>query len=212
MAAAALLPVAWHFSLITMAAAQLSPPQPPDDQYDDPPMPGLPVSPPSPGYSDSPEPPLPDSPPSQEPDTPEPAPPTPPQQQQQPWQSPLPPRREPAPPRTVVPPQEPGWSSVPPPPARVINYTTTGCTTMLVFGDSTVDPGNNNRLQTAMKANFLPYGADFLGGRPTGRFSNGRLITDILGTDTNTPIALHLHLHKYFRVEQMCFDLEGDLS
>lgn len=83
---------------------------------------------------------------------------------------------------------------------------------MLVFGDSTVDPGNNNRLQTAMKANFLPYGADFLGGRPTGRFSNGRLITDILGTDTNTPIALHLHLHKYFRVEQMCFDLEGDLS
>ncbi|EEC72332.1 hypothetical protein OsI_05536 [Oryza sativa Indica Group] len=180
-AAAALLLVAWHFSLITMAAAQLSPPQPPDDQYDDPPMPGLPVSPPSPGYSDSPEPPLPDSPPSQEPDTPEPAPPTPPQQQQQPWQSPLPPRREPAPPRTVVPPQEPGWSSVPPPPARVINYTTTGCTTMLVFGDSTVDPGNNNRLQTAMKANFLPYGADFLGGRPTGRFSNGRLITDILG-------------------------------
>ncbi|XP_052141663.1 GDSL esterase/lipase At5g45950-like [Oryza glaberrima] len=178
--AAALLLVAWHFSLITMAAAQLSPPQPPDDQYDDPPVPGLPVSPPSPGDPDSPEPPLPDSPPSQEPDTPEPAPPTPPQQQQQPWQSPLPPRREPAPPRTVVPPQEPGWSSVPPPPARVINYTTTGCTTMLVFGDSTVDPGNNNRLQTAMKANFLPYGADFLGGRPTGRFSNGRLITDIL--------------------------------
>uniref|UniRef100_A0A0D9YL73 GDSL esterase/lipase n=1 Tax=Oryza glumipatula TaxID=40148 RepID=A0A0D9YL73_9ORYZ len=179
-AAAALLLVAWHFSLITMAAAQLSPPQPPDDQYDDPPVPGLPVSPPSPGDPDSPEPPLPDSPPSQEPDTPEPAPPTPPQQQQQPWQSPLPPRREPAPPRTVVPPQEPGWSSVPPQPARVINYTTTGCTTMLVFGDSTVDPGNNNRLQTAMKANFLPYGADFLGGRPTGRFSNGRLITDIL--------------------------------
>uniref|UniRef100_A0A0E0JUI8 GDSL esterase/lipase n=1 Tax=Oryza punctata TaxID=4537 RepID=A0A0E0JUI8_ORYPU len=188
-AAAALLVVAWHFSLITMAAAQLSPPQPPDDQYDDPPMTGLPVSPPSPGDFDSPEPPLPDSPPSQEPDTPEPAPPTPPQQQQQPRQSPLPPRREPAPPRTVVPPQEPGWSSVPqepgwssvpPPPASVINYTTTGCTTMLVFGDSTVDPGNNNRLQTAMKANFLPYGTDFLGGRPTGRFSNGRLITDIL--------------------------------
>ncbi|KAG2655395.1 hypothetical protein PVAP13_1KG008400 [Panicum virgatum] len=51
---------------------------------------------------------------------------------------------------------------------------------MLVFGDSTVDPGNNNRLQTAAKANFLPYGVSFYGGMPTGRFSNGRLVTDIL--------------------------------
>ncbi|KAF0934416.1 hypothetical protein E2562_025025, partial [Oryza meyeriana var. granulata] len=180
-ATAALLVVAWHFSLITMAAAQLSPPPPlpPDDQYDDPPMTGLPVSPPSPGEFDSPESPLPDSPPSPEPETPETAPPTPPQQQQ-PWQAQLPPRREPVPPRTVVPPQVPAWSSAPPPPTRVINYTTTGCPTMLVFGDSTVDPGNNNRLQTAMKANFLPYGVNFVGGRPTGRFSNGRLITDIL--------------------------------
>uniref|UniRef100_A0A0D9VB74 GDSL esterase/lipase n=1 Tax=Leersia perrieri TaxID=77586 RepID=A0A0D9VB74_9ORYZ len=173
-AAAALLVVAWQLSPATMAAAQFSPPAPPDDQYDDPPMTGLPVSPPSPGEFDSPVSPMPDSPP--EPETPEPAMPAPPRQ---PWQqAPLPPKREPAPPRTVVPPQEPNWSSTPPPPA--INYTTTGYTTMLVFGDSTVDPGNNNRLQTTMKANFLPYGADFIGGRPTGRFSNGRLITDIL--------------------------------
>ncbi|XP_006646771.3 GDSL esterase/lipase At5g45950-like [Oryza brachyantha] len=181
-ALAALLVVACQLSLVTMAAAQLSPPPPPDEQYEDPPMVGLPVTSPPPGEYDSPESPLPDSPPSPEPETPELAPPTPSQQQQQqPWQAPLPPRREPAPPRTVVPPQEPAWSSTPPPPAtRVINYTATGCTTMLVFGDSTVDPGNNNRLQTAVKANFLPYGVNFLGGRPTGRFSNGRLITDIL--------------------------------
>ncbi|KAL5200066.1 hypothetical protein ABZP36_021269 [Zizania latifolia] len=177
--AAALLVVAWQFSPRTMVGAQLSAPPPPDEQYDDPPMDGLPLSPPPPGEIDSPASPLPDSPPPPEPETREPTPPAP-TQPQQPWQAPLPPKREPAPPRTVVPPQEPVWSSAPPPPARVVNYTATGCTTMLVFGDSTVDPGNNNRLQTAAKANFLPYGMNFLGGRPTGRFSDGRLITDIL--------------------------------
>ncbi|XP_020269543.1 GDSL esterase/lipase At5g45950-like isoform X2 [Asparagus officinalis] len=51
---------------------------------------------------------------------------------------------------------------------------------MLVFGDSTVDPGNNNRLLTDFKANFLPYGKDFLDGRPTGRFCDGRLATDFI--------------------------------
>lgn len=54
-------------------------------------------------------------------------------------------------------------------------------TCILVFGDSSVDPGNNNVLHTTMKANFLPYGKDFFNGRPTGRFSNGRLTTDFIG-------------------------------
>lgn len=49
------------------------------------------------------------------------------------------------------------------------------------MGDSTVDPGNNNRLRTTAKANFPPYGVNFYGRRPTGRFSNGRLATDMLG-------------------------------
>lgn len=55
-------------------------------------------------------------------------------------------------------------------------------TCVLVFGDSSVDPGNNNVLPTFLKSNFLPYGKDFLNGRPTGRFSNGRLATDFIGT------------------------------
>lgn len=55
-------------------------------------------------------------------------------------------------------------------------------TCILVFGDSSVDPGNNNVLRTAMKGNFLPYGKDFFGGHPTGRFSDGRLATDFIGT------------------------------
>lgn len=54
-------------------------------------------------------------------------------------------------------------------------------TCMLVFGDSSVDPGNNNWLLTPMKGDFLPYGKDFFEGKPTGRFSNGRLPTDFIG-------------------------------
>lgn len=54
-------------------------------------------------------------------------------------------------------------------------------TCTLVFGDSSVDPGNNNVLVTPIKSNFLPYGKDFFNGRPTGRFSNGRLATDFIG-------------------------------
>lgn len=43
-----------------------------------------------------------------------------------------------------------------------------------------MDPGNNNRLRTTAKADFLPYGINFYGRRPTGRFCNGRLATDML--------------------------------
>ncbi|XP_057949094.1 GDSL esterase/lipase At5g45950 [Malania oleifera] len=53
-------------------------------------------------------------------------------------------------------------------------------TSILVFGDSSVDPGNNNNLATTFKANFPPYGVDFFSGRPTGRFTNGRLVTDFV--------------------------------
>ncbi|XP_030471645.1 GDSL esterase/lipase At5g08460 [Syzygium oleosum] len=49
-----------------------------------------------------------------------------------------------------------------------------------VFGDSLVDDGNNNFLNSFAKANYLPYGVDFDGG-PSGRFCNGRTIIDFLG-------------------------------
>jgi len=49
-----------------------------------------------------------------------------------------------------------------------------------IFGDSTADPGNNNGLATIFKANFPPYGRDFEDHKPTGRFTNGKLVTDIL--------------------------------
>jgi len=62
---------------------------------------------------------------------------------------------------------------------------------MFVFGDSLVDNGNNNRLYSFAKANYMPYGIDFPGDHPTptGRFSNGKTIIDFLGN-------LILRLHK----------------
>ncbi|XP_050219796.1 GDSL esterase/lipase At4g26790 [Mercurialis annua] len=51
---------------------------------------------------------------------------------------------------------------------------------IIVFGDSSVDSGNNDYISTVLKSNFAPYGRDFNGGKPTGRFSNGRLPTDFI--------------------------------
>jgi len=56
---------------------------------------------------------------------------------------------------------------------------------LLVFGDSTVDPGNNNYLHTISKANYFPYGIDFPGHIATGRFSNGKLVSDFLVSALN---------------------------
>lgn len=54
---------------------------------------------------------------------------------------------------------------------------------IIVFGDSIVDPGNNNNLETLIKCNFPPYGRDFMGGKPTGRFSNGKVPTDLIAEE-----------------------------
>ncbi|CAI9752820.1 unnamed protein product [Fraxinus pennsylvanica] len=58
-----------------------------------------------------------------------------------------------------------------------------------IFGDSLVDAGNNNYLQTLSKANIPPNGIDFKasGGNPTGRFTNGRTIGDIVGEGLGQP-------------------------
>ncbi|CAI9107091.1 OLC1v1006373C1 [Oldenlandia corymbosa var. corymbosa] len=53
---------------------------------------------------------------------------------------------------------------------------------ILIFGDSTVDTGNNNYIPTVFKGNHPPYGDDFPGQVPTGRFSNGKLVPDFLAS------------------------------
>lgn len=52
---------------------------------------------------------------------------------------------------------------------------------IITFGDSAVDVGNNNYLPTLFKANYPPYGRDFINHQPTGRFCNGKLATDFTG-------------------------------
>ncbi|KAF5180240.1 GDSL esterase/lipase [Thalictrum thalictroides] len=51
---------------------------------------------------------------------------------------------------------------------------------MFVFGDSLIDPGNNNNYKTIAKANNFPNGIDFPYGI-TGRFCNGATVADHLG-------------------------------
>ncbi|KAI3743680.1 hypothetical protein L1987_56742 [Smallanthus sonchifolius] len=62
---------------------------------------------------------------------------------------------------------------------------------VLVFGDSTSDPGNNNFILTPFKGNFPPYGRDYPNKKPTGRFTNGLLASDMiaryLGVKDNVP-------------------------
>lgn len=48
---------------------------------------------------------------------------------------------------------------------------------LIIFGDSTNDVGNNNKLYTIVKANFPPYGRDF-NHTATGRFCNGKIAVD----------------------------------
>ncbi|KAM7269803.1 hypothetical protein ACFE04_025300 [Oxalis oulophora] len=52
-----------------------------------------------------------------------------------------------------------------------------------VFGDSLVDNGNNNYLVTAARADAPPYGIDYPTHQPTGRFSNGFNIPDLISQE-----------------------------
>ncbi|CAK8576295.1 unnamed protein product [Lathyrus sativus] len=49
---------------------------------------------------------------------------------------------------------------------------------LFMFGDSSLDVGNNNNLITLAKANYSPYGRDYENHIPTGRFCNGKLTID----------------------------------
>ncbi|XP_027366135.1 GDSL esterase/lipase At4g28780 isoform X1 [Abrus precatorius] len=55
-----------------------------------------------------------------------------------------------------------------------------GARAFFVFGDSLVDSGNNNYLPTTARADSPPYGIDYPTHRPTGRFSNGFNLPDLI--------------------------------
>ncbi|KNA04913.1 hypothetical protein SOVF_195280 [Spinacia oleracea] len=72
---------------------------------------------------------------------------------------------------------------------------------VIVFGDSSVDTGNNNGIQTLLKSNFEPYGRDFDGGRPTGRFSNGRVPVDFFSEYFGLKKTVPAYLDPSFSME-----------
>lgn len=74
---------------------------------------------------------------------------------------------------------------------------------LIVFGDSTVDPGNNNFIPTVARANFPPYGRDFDRGVATGRFSNGRLVTDFLSEAFGLPSSVPAYLDPSYTIDQL---------
>ncbi|OEL26082.1 GDSL esterase/lipase [Dichanthelium oligosanthes] len=69
---------------------------------------------------------------------------------------------------------------------------------LIVFGDSTVDTGNNNYISTVIKSDFAPYGRDLRvdsgSGQPTGRFSNGRLAVDFISEAFGLPPLVPAYL------------------
>ncbi|KAG6699502.1 hypothetical protein I3842_08G069800 [Carya illinoinensis] len=84
---------------------------------------------------------------------------------------------------------------------------------VIAFGDSIVDPGNNNYLTTVVKCNFPPYGQDFKGKVPTGRFGNGKVPSDLiaeeLGIKELVPAYLDPHLQPQDLITGVCFASGG---
>ncbi|OMO83521.1 Lipase, GDSL [Corchorus olitorius] len=73
---------------------------------------------------------------------------------------------------------------------------------IFVFGDSIVDPGNNNNLPTIAKGNFLPYGRDFKDG-PTGRFSNGRVPSDFIAEEFGVKDLVPAYLDPKLTIQDL---------
>ncbi|KAK7261170.1 hypothetical protein RIF29_27475 [Crotalaria pallida] len=84
------------------------------------------------------------------------------------------------------------------------------------FGDSILDTGNNNNLETFSKCNYPPYGRDFNGGIPTGRFCNGKVPSDLiakgLGIKDTLPAYNDPNLRAQYFPTGVCFSSGGSGS
>uniref|UniRef100_M1ALM4 Zinc finger protein n=1 Tax=Solanum tuberosum TaxID=4113 RepID=M1ALM4_SOLTU len=93
---------------------------------------------------------------------------------------------------------------------------------VIVFGDSIVDTGNNNGLTTIGKVNYPPYGKDFMGGKPTGRFSNGKVPPDLIVEELGIKELLPAYLDPTLQAEDLitgvnlasgeCYIMSGQLE
>ncbi|XP_021283804.1 GDSL esterase/lipase At5g63170-like [Herrania umbratica] len=84
---------------------------------------------------------------------------------------------------------------------------------VLAFGDSILDTGNNDNVLTITKCNFPPYGRDFPGGKATGRFGNGKVLSDLIGEGLGIKSALPAFLDPNLQSEELatgvCFASGG---
>ncbi|KAJ8540892.1 hypothetical protein K7X08_001708 [Anisodus acutangulus] len=74
---------------------------------------------------------------------------------------------------------------------------------VFAFGDSIVDQGNNNDIATVAKCNFPPYGKDFNGGIPTGRFSNGKTPPDLIVEELGIKELMPAYLDPNLKSEDL---------
>lgn len=74
---------------------------------------------------------------------------------------------------------------------------------LIVFGDSIMDTGNNNNLPTLLKCNFPPYGKDYPGGFATGRFSDGRVPSDLIAEKLGLAKTLPAYMNPYLKPEDL---------
>ncbi|KAG8385487.1 hypothetical protein BUALT_Bualt03G0050500 [Buddleja alternifolia] len=74
---------------------------------------------------------------------------------------------------------------------------------IFIFGDSTVDPGNNNYISTPFRSNFSPYGKDFVNQRATGRFCNGRLANDFIANYAGIKEYVPPYLDPTLSIEEL---------
>ncbi|XP_009620415.1 GDSL esterase/lipase At2g04570-like [Nicotiana tomentosiformis] len=84
---------------------------------------------------------------------------------------------------------------------------------IIVFGDSSVDAGNNNQISTLLKSNFEPYGRDFYDKRPTGRFCNGRIPPDFISEAFGLRPFVPAYLDPMYKISDfaggVCFASAG---
>ncbi|XP_043698747.1 GDSL esterase/lipase At2g40250-like [Telopea speciosissima] len=94
-----------------------------------------------------------------------------------------------------------------------INPKNYNITALFVFGDSTLDPGNNDRLTTSLRGDHPPYGRDFKGGIATGSFTNEKFVTDMivssLGIKDSVPAYLDPNITNHNLLTGVSFASAG---
>ncbi|XWS24518.1 hypothetical protein CRYUN_Cryun28dG0109700 [Craigia yunnanensis] len=84
---------------------------------------------------------------------------------------------------------------------------------VIIFGDSIVDTGNNNNnLNTPARCNFPPYGRDLQGGIPTGRFSNGKVPSDFIVEQLGIKEDLPAYLGQSLQPQDFTYGCGNDFA